>query len=222
MFGINFGAAEEAAKSLRKAATDLRAQRSELQEQVDGLNAKREALYLQALSKADAKQFLFDYIDSWAEQYLASGKLEVLFQVMAVPCRDEQFAKANNLTVSYLCLRDVEIVLASGEMPKGKSIFRTHPLPIFGEGIAQMNASYIGAACFFFGDLVKTKLEQYFDAKYPEPNPETVGAPVTERRALIQELDRQIGELNSGIGQIDAKLSQLGIREPLRIPGGAQ
>ena len=29
MFGINFGAAEEAAKSLRKAATDLRAQRSE-------------------------------------------------------------------------------------------------------------------------------------------------------------------------------------------------
>lgn len=221
MLGINFNAAEEAAKSLRTATADLRSQRSKLQEQRHGLHAQREALYLQALSKADAKQFLFDYIDAWAKQYLERGKLDELFQIVAAPKRDETFAQANNLTVPFLCLRDVETVLASGEMPKGQSIFRTHPLPIFGDGIATMHASYIGSACFFFGDLVKAKLEQYFDAKYPEPNPDTVGAPVAERRALIQELDRQIGELDSGLNQIDAKLRQLGVREPHRLPGGA-
>lgn len=221
MLGINFNAAEEAAKSLRTATADLRSQRSKLQEQRDGLHAQREALYLQALSKADAKQFLFDYIDAWAKQYLERGKLDDLFQVIATPKRDRDFAKANNLTEPYLCLRDIETVLEPGETPKGGQIFGTSPLPIFGDGIATMHASYIGSACFFFGDLVKAKLEQYFDAKYPEPNPDTVGAPVAERRALIQELDRQIGELDSGLNQIDAKLRQLGVREPHRLPGGA-
>ncbi|HFS0984502.1 TPA: hypothetical protein ACHY13_004990 [Pseudomonas aeruginosa] len=220
MFGINFNAAEEAAKSLRTATADLRSQRSKLQALKDSLHAQREALYLQALSKADAKLFLFDYIDAWAEQYLARGVLDDLFQMIAAPNRDKTFAEANNLTVPYLCLRDVETVLYSGEMPKGQSIFKAFPLPIFGDGIAMMNASHIGAACFFFGDLVKAKLEQYFDAKYPEPNPDVVGAPMAERRALIQELDRQIGELDSGINQIDARLRQLGVREPRRLLGG--
>jgi len=221
MLGINFNAAEEAAKSLRTATADLRSQRSKLQEQRDGLHAQREALYLQALSKADAKQFLFDYIDAWAKQYLERGKLDDLFQMIAAPKRDQDFAKANNLAVPHLCLRDVETVLASGEMPKGQAIFSAFPLPIFGDGIAQMHAGYIGAACFLFGDLVKAKLGQYFDARYPEPNPDAVGAPVAERRALIQELDRQLGELDSGLNQIDAKLRQLGVREPHRLPGGA-
>ncbi len=97
---------------------------------------------------------------------------------MAAPKRDEKFAQANNLTVPYLCLRDVEIVLVTGEAPRAGQIFGKQPLPIFGDGIAQMNAAYIGAACFLFGDLVKAKLGQYFDAKYPESNPDTVGAPV--------------------------------------------
>ena len=220
--GINFGAADEAAQLLRKATDDLRKQRSTLQEQVDGLNAQREGLYLQALSKADAKQFLFDYIDAWAEQYLARGKLDELFQIVANPKRDEDFAKANNLTVPYLCLRDIEIVLASGDVPQGGQLFRKNPLPVFGEGTANMHASYIGSACFFFGDLIKAKLEKYFDARYPEPTPDAVGAPVAERRALIQELDRQIGELQEAIGQFDSKLAQLSIHEPRRIPGGAK
>lgn len=218
MFGINFNAAEKAVGALRKAAADLRSQRSKLQEQMAGLNAKREALYLQALSKADAKQFLFDYIDAWAEQYLKLGKLDALFQMMANPVRDEYFATANNLTVPYLCLRDIEAVLGAGKAP-GAQVFRHKVLPVFGDGIANMHADYIGAACFFFGDLAKAKLEQYFDAKYPEPSPDTVGAPVTERRALIQELDRQIGELQSAIGQIDSKLGQLGVREPRSLGG---
>jgi len=221
MLGINFNAAEEAAKSLRTATADLRSQRSKLQDQKDGLHAQREALYSQALSKADAKQFLFDYIDAWAQQYLERGKLDDLFQMIATPNRDKAFAEANNLTVPFLCLRDVETVLYSGELPRARTVFGTSPLPIFGDGIAMMNASYIGSACFLFGDLVKAKLEQYFDAKYPEPNPGVVGAPVAERRALIQELDRQIGELDSGINQIDAKLRQLGVREPHRLPGDA-
>lgn len=221
MSDINFGAAEEAASSLRKAVADLRVQRSQLQEQKDALHVEREGLYNQALSKADAKQFLFDYIDAWAEQYLGLGKLDKLFQVITQPQRSEHFAQTHNLTVPYLCLRDVEHVLASGEAPKGGSIFSTNPLPIFGNGISQMHNDYIGAACFFFGDLAKSKLEQYFETKYPEPNPAMVGAPVAERRVLIQELDQQISELDSAIGQIDSKLSQLGVREPHRILGGA-
>lgn len=218
MSGINFGAAEEAAKSLRKAVDDLREQRGELQAQKDVLTAERDGLYCQALSKADAKQFLFDYIDAWAEQYLTHGKLDELFQMIAKPARDEAFAKAHNLTVPYLCLRDVEVVMASGDTPNGGGIFRTNPLPIFGNGISQMHASYIGAACFFFGDLAKAKLEQYFEAKYPEPNAAMVGAPVAERLALIQVLDQQLDELNKTMSQIDSKLLKFGVREPIRLP----
>lgn len=217
MFGIKFDAADTAAKHLRTAISELRQQRDVLQEQLDALKGQREVLYLQALSKADAKQFLFDYIDAWGKQWLELGQLEKLFQIMATPRRDAEFAKSNNITTPWLCLRDIEFVMR-GELPETGHVFNVRPLPVFGGALSSMNDSYIGAACFFFGDLLKGKLSDYFDLHYPEPNQKAVGAPVAERRALIQELDGQIGERVSAIGQIDAKLSELGVRESMKIP----
>lgn len=217
MFGIKFDAAETAAKHLRTAISELRQQRDVLQEQMDALKGQREALYLQALSKADAKQFLFDYIDAWGEQWLGLGQFEKLFQIMATPRRDEEFAKSNNITTPWLCLRDIEFVMR-GELPDTSHVFNVKPLPVFGGALSSMNDSYIGAACFFFGDLLKGKLGEYFELHYPEPNRKAVGVSAAERRALIQELDGRIGELVSTIGQIDAKLSELGLREPMKFP----
>ena len=219
MFGINFGAADQAAESLRKAAGDLRKQRSELQRKMDGLKAERNGLYLQALNKADAKQFLFDYIDAWSEQYLVHGTLDKLFLCMAKPNR-EAGSFDENLTGALLCLRDIEVVLAPGGILNDRQVFGKS-LPVFGAVPGEM-IGYIGSACFFFGDLVKAKLGQYFDARYPEPSPNDVGAPVAERRVLIHTLDSQIGELQDAIGQINDKLDQLGISEPRRLPGGVQ
>lgn len=211
MFEINFDAADEAAKSLREASANLRAQRSNLQEQMDSLNAERDALYVQALNKADAKQFLFDYIHAWGEQWCAVGKFDQLFKIMATPKRDEHLAASYKITNPYLCLRDIDLVLPQdpGGVPKGGQIFNTDPLPVTGNGMFQMSDGYIGGACFFFGDLIKAKLDKYFDLNYPEPPDNAVGVPVAERRVLIGELDQQIHELAEAIKQIDAKLSQL-------------
>lgn len=219
MFGIKFDAAEDAASNLRKAIDDLRQQREQLKQQLAEHEAQRDALYLQPLSKADAKQFLFDYIDGWAANWLSQGALDDLFAKVAKPKRDAQWASANKISDPWLCLRDIEQVMA-GEIPSTGHVFNLKVLPIFGGALTGMNDSYIGGACFFFGDLLKAKLGEYFDQKYCVGHPAGMACePVTDRRASISTLDGQISELLAAIKMIDDKLTGLGFKDipPIKV-----
>lgn len=219
MFGIKFDAAEDAASNLRKAIDDLRQQREQLKQQLAEHEAQREALYLQPISKADAKQFLFDYIDGWAAQWLSCGALDDLFAKVAKPNRDAEWASANKISDPWLCLRDIEHVM-SGELPSTGHVFNLKVLPIFGGALTGMNDTYIGGACFFFGDLLKAKLGEYFDQKYCVGHPTGMACePVADRRESISTLDGQISELLAAIKMIDDKLTGLGFKDipPIKV-----
>ena len=219
MFGIKFDAAEDAASNLRKAIDDLRQQREQLKQQLAEHEAQREALYLQPISKADAKQFLFDYIDGWAAQWLSHGALDDLFAKVAKPNRDAEWASANQISDPWLCLRDIEHVM-SGELPSTGHVFNLKVLPIFGGALTGMNDTYIGGACFFFGDLLKTKLGEHFDQKYCVGHPVGMACePVADRRESISALDGQISELLAAIKMIDDKLTGLGFKDipPIKV-----
>ena len=219
MFGIKFDAAEDAASNLRKAIDDLRQQREQLKQQLAEHEAQREALYLQPVSKADAKQFLFDYIDGWAAQWLSHGSLDDLFARVANPRRDAEWAKNHNISDSWLCLRDIEHVVA-GDIPESRPVFGVNALPLFGGALTGMNDTYIGGACFFFGDLLKAKLGEYFDQKYCVGHPAGMFCePVADRRESISTLDGQISELLAAIKMIDDKLFGLGFRDisPIKV-----
>lgn len=218
MFGIKFDAAESAANNLRQAISDLRKQRDQLNQQLEAHEAERETLYLQPVSKADAKQFLFDYIDAWAAQWLNANGLDRLFGILAQPKRDAAFAKLHNLTSPHLTLLDVETVMARS-IPAAGQVFGVEPLPVFGGALTGMNDTYIGGACFFFGDVLKAKMGEYFDQKYSEHMAGVAGLPVAERRQSIAVLDGQISELLAAVKMIDGKLNELGFKEitPIRV-----
>lgn len=179
----------------------------------DSLLKQKETLALQPLAKEDIKQFIFDHIDNLAQVYLERGSMSTLIKTVAFPPRtiETDFPKPLNRAVN-LYERD------NGIRPYGKLhtyIFNVDKLPIFNG--QQFSHGENDALYFFFGDVIKQKIDAHFDAYFPSDwdsyNP---GLPLAQRRPLIAELDAQIADANAAIKELETHLRNLSLASKVR------
>lgn len=207
MSDTNLEKAAEAAKNFRIAIGELRADRACLDADRQVLLQRREVLYLQPVSNADMQQFLVDYIDARASCWDAECGWANLIKQVALPARNPDFAEHHGITTEELCLRDIEIVMEQPSASNAQALGIAF-INFYGRAGAAMAAGSDAPFYFFFGDIIKQKLAERFDVLCPSES-RLVGAPVTERKTEIKELDAQIAVLTSKINHVDAKLKEL-------------
>lgn len=160
------------------------------------------ALELAPLNRADTLAFALDYIDRLAADHMRGpANWPGQFQRLANPRRysDPPTEKSGPVT-----LRDRDMAI-SGEWSK---VFAGSDAQPRFFGAYQFSLSESGA-CFFFGDVIKAKIEEHFEALYPTvPNP---GPPIAERRERIATLQAEAGRIRAQLAEIEGELA--GLRE---------
>jgi hypothetical protein len=206
---IDFKTAADAATEVRKAIIAMKAQRDELNAEKHALLKEKNDLYRMPLSKEDIKQFIFEWIDKSAEFYPENSGWNSLIRDISLPRRDPSFAKNNDLPAA-LTLFDVE--QAYGENFDAEGLSRQ----VFGMtkfdfcNIYAMSRGGTNGICFFFGELIKAKIDLYFDRFFPGNHAQgKEGPPVADRYAMIEKLNVSIKRLSANIADIDSKLSLL-------------
>lgn len=189
--------------------------RDELQLQRTALEARRDALLAMPLCRDDAKQFICDYIDARATEYPKLAGWGALFGKVAYPLR---YGWASPDSVSSetgkrapICLRDVDDALGSFE---GDQRTFEGGLQFFGAA-STVSTRTDYAAYFFFGDIIKARIVEHFDAFFPNYHPADaarIGPPIAERRAELQRLAEATAAIDDELAKIAAELAELSPR----------
>lgn len=169
---------------------------------------QKENLFLQPLPKEDIKLLIFDYIDKQAQLYLDHGGMSGLINALCFPRRnmENDFPKPLNKAANLYEL-DMGLALRS-DGSLHSYIFETSVLPIF-NGYAFSRGVKMDL-CFFFGDVLKEKIDAHFDTFFPANwDNYQPGLPLSERRPLIANLDAQITALNTTIKELESHLRTL-------------
>ncbi len=175
------------------------------------LVGERDALLSAPLGKDDVKQFIFDYIDARAAEYPKLADWAGLLDSVAYPRRYMWHSNLRTETgkPAPLCLRDVDAAVR-GTPSEHLATFEDG-LRFFGAG-HQINLRSDLAAYFFFGDLIKNRIAENFDAffgGYHSADACRIGPPIAERRTALAEIDRRLGEIDAEIASIDSDVRQL-------------
>lgn len=201
---------ESTAEQLRRWLADKRAQRALLNEELAVLNGEREAHLSAPLCAADVKEFLRDYIDARGAAFPDLVGWGAMLDKVIYPERQMADSLRPNLNKPEpLSLRDVDASLAGSD-----SHFSFCPPRIF--TAHKGNQNFADAAMyFFFGDLIKAKLEDRFDDFYPGligPDEKRCGGIRLEhRRAEIKRIEIRVHEIGQEIAQIDLEISTITI-----------
>lgn len=190
-----------------------RAKRKDLLSERLELRAERDALLDAPLDRADAKQFIFDYIDARAAEYPARVGLLDVFESVAYPRRfpwpSPGSIRPGLGKAAPLRMRDIGPALTGSDSDQ-ENIF-AGGLRFFGAA-STINKNTDFAAYFFFGDIIKAKIETHFDAMFPNyilADAELVGPPISERRVRIESLESKIEAIDAEIEEIDAEMRDL-------------
>lgn len=194
--------AADARSTIAEIKTELETQKNKREE----LLKEKDKLFLQPLSKADIKQVISDYIDNKAAMYIEMGGITNIVNSIAFPSRPPQSSlpTASNKAVNLYELD--EGFKSNGTFVE--SIFGFGNLPIFnGHALAHGDKRDL---CFFFGDVIKQKIEAHFDAFFPADwDSYKPGLPLAERRLLIADLDSEIANANKVINECESHLRSL-------------
>lgn len=211
---LNITEAVKAAKKVAAVVSTLLSQRTELQEQRKAFEEEVARLRAEPVSNEDAKQFIFDLIDKGAEEFLEKSNWESIFHAIAFPCSQDQEMKfvAGRVGLIPLSMSAIDEAMA-GSSEKAGGMLRNANLRLFLDD--RLSASSTLRAYFFFGDLIKAKVEQYFDKFYPVynaggPNPTD---PLIKRRARVIELGKGIAAIDKSIEEIQRQLAELGYKK---------
>ena len=201
--------AQAAAKELKQFIAELKDKRIQALGVKERLQEEKNLLLSQPLNKDDLKQFIATYVDARAEAFPKLAKLGDTFSRMANPSR----GASAYVRGKALNLRDVNSF--PGKTPEEVRSFFGGNLEFFPGHL--ITGSDI-AACYFFGDVIKTKMFEAFDglfSGYALPaERQDVGTSIEERRARISEIDREVEGLEEQVAAIDQQLSGLGVVEP--------
>jgi len=202
-------------------AKSMRSSRESLAAQLKGLQDEKHALLSLPLNKADIKAFIFQVIDQRAGEFLSnpSGLWADSLSKTLYPKRDSYHEKNLGLRQGApICLYDVD--QAAGH--KGSL-----PAEVFGaEKLGFIRPHALATAeqpfMFFFGDVLKAKIEAHFDELFPQGYSDQV-LTVAQRRTRLSEIETQIAGLLAKISEIDEVLARLATSaQPLRrVPGEA-
>lgn len=201
------------AEQLRQFVAERTQRRAELEQERGKIEARRHELLHLPVSREDAKQFIFDYIDVRAMEYPQLAKWPAVFDQVAYPRRSNQYSSEarspSTGRTAPLCLADIRAGLE--DSPPGHFATFENGLQFFGSG-SQINQRADYAAYFFFGDVIKAKIDAHFDAFFPGYHPDDsarIGPPIAERVAELQKLEERLAEIGDEETSIARELAQV-------------
>lgn len=203
----NYESLAKAAGDLQKAVSELKERRLALVTSREALQAKKDFIYRQPLAKDDIKDFIFATIEKSAAEYPKLAKWKENFRALAYPSRDARHAEAYEIKTPTICLLDVEQSIGAGEVVArhtfGRDFFSFFNAAVFANGHA--------GACFFFGDIIKSKIAEHFDEFFPMDWDESmnVGPEIPERYAKIQRIEAEMAAIDAETATIDQHLSSV-------------
>ncbi|MEG7134900.1 hypothetical protein V2A49_33345, partial [Pseudomonas aeruginosa] len=149
--------AQAAAKELKQFIAELKDKRIQALGVKERLLEEKNLLLSQPLNRDDLKQFIATYVDARAEAFPKLAKLGDTFSRMANPSR----GASAYVRGKALNLRDVNSF--PGKTPEEVRRFFGGNLEFFPGHL--ITGSDI-AACYFFGDVIKTKMFEAFDGLF--------------------------------------------------------
>ena len=197
------------ATEISNAVDSAQARRAELTAKRDDLAAQIEQLYAAPITKADALQFCLDYIDVRAAEWPGGlGKLASTLNDVAFPVRNQGLGKKTPIT-----LRDVDAGLSTDwQLQQNHFLDGLH---FFFSSDASRRVDTV--FYFFFGEQIKAKLRENFDAFYPDVSKGLsrdsaawlTGPNVPERRATIEKLTAELASVNQQLADVEAELATI-------------
>jgi hypothetical protein len=205
--------AVKAANAVKSALGDLRDQLAVLLEESGALNTRLEVLYTAPLPLDDIKQFIFAYIDKRGADYPEKAGWDTLFKEVLYPSRYPSRRSNERPGIGVppaISLREIEQCLAD-DGSNDASLFAGGALKFFN---ANKHLSQITDTpfYFFFGDLIKAKIERYFDElriDYLKIDRERIGSGMAERKADIAMVNQRLTEIMAEKSAIEARIAEL-------------
>lgn len=201
------------AEQLHQFVAERTQRRAALEQERAKIEARRQELLNLPVTREDAKQFIFDYIDLRAMEYPQLAAWPAVFDRVAYPRRHDQYStEARNPRTGRtapLCLADIRAALE--DSPPGHLGTFEGGLQFFGAG-TQINQRTDYAAYFFFGDIIKAKIDAHFDAFFPGYHPgdaARIGPPIAARVAELQKLEARLSEIGDEDAGIARELAQV-------------
>lgn len=213
--------------NIRHQADELGAQKATVQAEIAALEAKREDLLDAPLTRADLREHIGCYVDGIAAAY---PELSGLKGAMSRLCRPSGYmnnlcdARGNPRVVS---MRTHDQIMADPIRSNNMFGMTVSDFRLVMDNNGIMARSDVGFF-FFFGDIIKAKLIDYFDREIASNigQEDHAGPPMTERRQMIADIESDIEKLQSRLVRISdqldllrsASVQQQGTSKSARLP----
>lgn len=206
---IDMAVALDAASKLRQAVEVLRDRKAQLERERDELTASIQALRTKPVSRADAKQFMLALVDQNANEFIEKSGWESVFERIARP--RPKYAMSPPGGFAPLNMEMIEAALGSTST-NAAGLLGNANVDIFignpeGSPLGIWSASRI---CFFFGDQIKARIEQYFDLLYSGPPNQPIDT-LEDRLSAIATMRARIVDINAALSETNGALRNLGI-----------
>lgn len=203
------------AEEIRQQVASLTASRSELLDQRATLVDEQNAVLDAPLSSADIKAFVGQYIDAQAAEYPRRSNMAGMFSSLAYPRGDSRLEPSKgdgrHRGAPPFALRDADRVFSDPDLVSGSTAIFGKVLDLVMDSEGLMRNSDYGL-CFFFGDIIKAKLAEQFDARFTGYKPadqERIGPPIAARRERLAVIAKAIAALDEQIANVTAQISEL-------------
>ncbi|UDF35605.1 UNVERIFIED_ORG: hypothetical protein LHJ69_00455 [Shinella sp. XGS7] len=192
------------AHSARQNVASLQDARRRFRKQEQELLRRIEELRTRPVTPDDAKAFLFGRIDQLADMFSSNGKWTSAFARLAVPKR--KYPHPDDPKPQQLSIHDIE----SFQQKTTISDLSWYLDGVIPEMImaGQGETVSIYSLCFFFGDIIKAKIEQHFDRLFPAPKE---SFSMAESYVLIKQIEVDLEDTQSVLIKINTALSNLGV-----------
>ena len=214
-------AALGAARLLMAEVHALEVRKSVLLAKIEPIKQRNLRLWRMPCTRAEVLKRVFDYVDASAAEFPRKANWAGVFRSFAYPdVPRPSNGGALRLETHTWHTSDTPINLQ--DVHTG---VRGNRGAILGE--AEGDAFEQSRTFFFFGDIIKAKIEQHFDRLLPElkasngAEQESPQLTLEKRRAEIDENDALIAGLREEIDQVDRQLDELAQARGMKTPAAA-
>lgn len=235
MKSIDIQAALAATKQIKDTTDALLSRKADLTEKKAAMLEANQVIYRQPLLQSEIKDLMFARIDKLAGEYSSAANWQAMFDEFAFPKaarpRTEGPMEMNPNyfvpTKTAINLQDLQAGNTVEGLPR--VFLGSENLDNFFKGGSPGGRLDTQRACFFFGDLIKKKIDAHFDRFCRDRNSRKFqqdlslsGATLEEKRKDIATNESRIANLDAELSDIDAQLKTLtDAAAPNDIKGGA-
>lgn len=204
-----------AAKQLKATYAALKTRRDGVQLEVNRIDDRIQTLRRMPIQREEAKAFIFGHIDYLAGRFPQDAQLSRVFEAYAAP------AKGMGSEHRALCLEDMEKAKQTGadvvvDLPLIQNFFagglQLESRSGGSKAPYDMAALDARRVYFFFGDIIKKKIDQYFDSLFPKRHYAAEGdgaLTIAQKREEIGKLSEQREDLAQQLATFEEQLQTL-------------